>query len=940
MPNGRSADILLTMGIDTRLLSQAVTRVRQALAPTNKSLRTMNKRLGLVGRDITQVDRKSRRNMLTMLRWGLGWTLAYTAIRRVQQALISIVQVFGEVETGMVNIRIVTRATEAEYRMMEETIFRVSKQFGANVADVIAGSTAWARQGRVMSEVMKLTETAMYGVNITGQSMSTVVSNLTAALKIYNINAEDSIQVMDKWIGVAARHAIEAGQLAEGMRRIGTMVREVGVSLDELHGYLTAVHVVTRRELSAIGTAFRTIFMRMARRSTLNLIQALADVPVYMKEGGVVTKELSDTFRDFSDILDDLALKWNTLSQAQKFSLAMQIAGIRRSEMFIALMSNYKEALIARIHSEASVGRAAQANALIMQTYEKQVRRLIAAFKEYQNALARTGLIDVLRGMVIGMTRLLEIFATNLAPTLREFTDTLEKTRAMRDYNKNLKILADEFVNLYPKLKDHTEMQDVLNEIIKEYNILADDQHIVTNDLAKANEQFSNATKKLVDRIRELNLEVARLEWTEQNKVVVKLEARLRKVRAEYERLPSLFVEGGKKRLQAVLLEKEMAIIQDELLIQRRDLAKLTLIIVKGVEDEADKGGKVTEGTEERVALLKLEVQHRVAIGRLLGLHGIQLAAMTINLKEQNGLYETQAERLRDLQAYHQAIAAEVYKLADALKSEVEQSLFRIIKRTGDFREMLVNIGDVLLKAQIGDILGIFEQRFGVFKGLSRVMKSPIARAHIEGIEAGVRIIENAHISGISKGMAGVGAGGAGVIGVGGGIPSIGDIGRVFGMKPEDFAGGLPGAPWFKPGKAAAGRYIRGQRLEALTGLAGAGMTGYGIGGWGGVAGGILGAIGGASMVTATMSAAMSALLPGVGTIIGAIIGGSLTGAFEKEQQTIREQTSRVTSRIEITNKRLEVVNRNLSAIRERLDPYPLSASAYFASDQARGWMG
>jgi len=66
------------------------------------------------------------------------------------------------------------------------------------------------------------------------------------------------------------------------------------------------------------------------------------------------------------------------------------------------------------------------------------------------------------------------------------------------------------------------------------------------------------------------------------------------------------------------------------------------------------------------------------------------------------------------------------------------------------------------------------------------------------------------------------------------------------------------------------------------------------------------------------------------------LLGGWLGGLFEgkKEPQIERKEedrTTRVESKLDITNKQLEWVNRNLVALRSTMEPYPMPESFYFS---------
>jgi len=114
-------------------------------------------------------------------------------------------------------------------------------------------------------------------------------------------------------------------------------------------------------------------------------------------------------------------------------------------------------------------------------------------------------------------------------------------------------------------------------------------------------------------------------------------------------------------------------------------------------------------------------------------------------------------------------------------------------------------------------------------------------------------------------------------------------------------------------------------KAGGIGGVAGAGMGLYSASqGAGGIGGGLTGAMSGAQLG--------SMIMPGIGTAIGAIAGGILgfLGKKDKKDEAGKEQTIRVTSKIDVTNKELQMVNRNLVGIRRGFEGYIMPESAYF----------
>ena len=52
----------------------------------------------------------------------------------------------------------------------------------------------------------------------------------------------------------------------------------------------------------------------------------------------VALRENVYDMRDFEDIIDDLASKWNDLSEVEKNSIALEAAGVRQKSVFLNIM--------------------------------------------------------------------------------------------------------------------------------------------------------------------------------------------------------------------------------------------------------------------------------------------------------------------------------------------------------------------------------------------------------------------------------------------------------------------------------------------------------------------------------------------------------------------------------------------------------------------------
>ena len=65
----------------------------------------------------------------------------------------------------------------------------------------------------------------------------------------------------------------------------------------------------------------------------------------FKKYANIDIRETSGQFKDFSVVIEQLANKWNTMSQVEQSASAKALAGTRQRENFLILMNNMDTAL-------------------------------------------------------------------------------------------------------------------------------------------------------------------------------------------------------------------------------------------------------------------------------------------------------------------------------------------------------------------------------------------------------------------------------------------------------------------------------------------------------------------------------------------------------------------------------------------------------------------
>ena len=319
--------------------------------------------------------------------------MVYSFTKEVKEAI----SVMARFERQMVEV---TRVMDPLYQsqgMLANSAKDLAKKYGVSIIEAAKGMTVFAQQGKNTAQIIQLTEASLLAANTTTMTAAQATEALTAAIRQFNLTDADAKSVIDSWLEVESRTAIQANTMADAMKISGTAARIAGLSFHEFNGIVSAVGSATRETGSQLGTAFKFIISKMRTEEAVGALQKL----------GVATHSADGDFRDLMLILSDLNEKWKGMTNEQRAATAITIAGTRRYNTLMTLMERWDEALEATTMSEDSHGKAMRMNATIMDTYEKRVQKARASVESFYASMSR----DTTRSLLGGIQKSIESLA-------------------------------------------------------------------------------------------------------------------------------------------------------------------------------------------------------------------------------------------------------------------------------------------------------------------------------------------------------------------------------------------------------------------------------------------------------------------------------------------------------------------------------------------------
>ncbi|MEY4331845.1 MAG: hypothetical protein RLZZ196_583 [Bacteroidota bacterium] len=323
-------------------------------------------------------------------------------INGVSKAFSALVKNTIEVEKSLVEINTVLNTSGDSLQKFGNKLFDVAKSTGQTFDVVAKGALELARQGLSTEETLKRINDALILSRLSGLDAQQSVEGLTAAFNSFKETGITTSQILNKLVVVSQKYSVSERDLIEGLKRSASVADQAGVSFDELVGIITTVQERTARGGAVIGNAFKTIFARIQNREAL---EDLANL-------GVQITDLQGKVLPATQILQNLALEFNNLTQVEQADLAKKLGGIYQLSNLLAAVkdlsseqSKYND--IVRL-SVGATDEAYKKNAALNETLAALINKVSVSAQQLGATLGAIGITDSLKGLLDFFNNILE----------------------------------------------------------------------------------------------------------------------------------------------------------------------------------------------------------------------------------------------------------------------------------------------------------------------------------------------------------------------------------------------------------------------------------------------------------------------------------------------------------------------------------------------------
>ena len=388
------------------------------------------------------------------------------------------IEFFKDYDETLTRTMMVTGQTREEVNSLTSSYNKLANQLSSTTKDVAAAQLVFYQQGLGTSEALKMTEASIAVSKTGGIDAAEAADRLTAAVRGYQLSANEAMDIADKMSALDAAAASSVDELTVAMQKSASQARMAGLDLDYYMAYLSTMQEVTREAPENIGTAMKSITSRLQEIKDIGKIEedgtTFSNVAKALTSIGIAATDSSGQLRTLQDIMNELGPMWNTLDRNHRAYIATVLAGNRQQSRFIALMDNYDRAMELVDVSQNASGESAKQLRAYNQGLEASFTRLSNAWQQFATNIADSSMIKRIIDMFSSFIELLNKIPKGITSTvvpLLALTKVFTTLSKAGNLFKGFKTWSIEKLGLKDTLKDIGALGNSFQEVGKKANL-------------------------------------------------------------------------------------------------------------------------------------------------------------------------------------------------------------------------------------------------------------------------------------------------------------------------------------------------------------------------------------------------------------------------------------------------------------------------------------
>lgn len=258
-------------------LKDIFAKIQQGAKLSNQELAVLKQRFIDV-QNAARASGKLGKTFFQTIREGMSkfsyWTSSTFLVMKSIQSIKGGIRSIVELDTALVDLRKTTKMTYGELEKFYNEANIIAKQMGVTTVEIINQASAWSRLGYSSSEASsKMAKySSMFASISPGMNVDKATDGLVSVMKAFDIGNDNPDDVLDGIMSkiniIGNTAATSNAEIVNMLTKSSSAMKEANNTLEETIALETAAVEITRDDAS-VGTAFKTVAMRIRGRQTL-----------------------------------------------------------------------------------------------------------------------------------------------------------------------------------------------------------------------------------------------------------------------------------------------------------------------------------------------------------------------------------------------------------------------------------------------------------------------------------------------------------------------------------------------------------------------------------------------------------------------------------------------------------------------------------------------
>ena len=210
------------------------------LATSISKLKTQMEQTGNTGRTFSDVFRSRLTNLATYVGSFMSF---YNIVGWVKELSATVT----DLNSKMVELSKVSNTSIGDLERQFSEFEKISKDVGGTISDTIQATADWSRNGLSLPDSKELARVAQIYKNVgDGIDINQANESLISTMRGFNIEAKDSLKIIDAINEVANTQPIDSGGIGEALKRSAASFQAANTDLNEAIALITAANTVTQ----------------------------------------------------------------------------------------------------------------------------------------------------------------------------------------------------------------------------------------------------------------------------------------------------------------------------------------------------------------------------------------------------------------------------------------------------------------------------------------------------------------------------------------------------------------------------------------------------------------------------------------------------------------------------------------------------------------------